>query len=254
MSMRQYETEQAFLADYNIHDFDVPLCTVDMTIFTVRQQQLSVLLVKRGEYPQKDLWALPGGFIDLKQDDSLEQTAFRKLYEKTGVRSPYLEQVATMGNAQRDPRGWSLTVLYFALMSSEGVSLQNRDASGIDVQWVPFQQALQQPLAFDHVQLLQNSYQRLRSKVLYTSLPIHLMPASFTLPQLQKTYEIILDAPLQKKSFRKRMLDAGIIEETGEKESGPTRPAALYRATASHALHVFPRTLEGVHDVVDVLE
>lgn len=239
-------TEQAFLSQYNIHDFDVPLCTVDMTIFTVQDEQLKVLLVKRAQHPAMDQWALPGGFIDLENDTTIDDTAVRKLRQKTGVQTPYLEQVATVGNRLRDPRGWSLTVLYFALISSQGIELAN-DASSLEVVWMPYTKACDLSLAFDHHQLLEQSYQRLRSKVLYTSLPIHLMPTTFTLPRLQKTYEIILGAPLQKKSFRKRILDANIIEETGDKEPGVTRPAALYRAKAEHGLHVFPRTLEGVN-------
>lgn len=244
--MEHYESEKQFLENYNLHDYDIPLCSVDMTIFTVIDEQLSVLLVKRNQFPKKNQWALPGGFIDLKKDKSLDDTAFRKLREKTGVKSPYLEQVSTIGSAKRDPRGWAITVLYYALISNKGVQLRSDDSSS-EVAWVNYNIALEKKLAFDHNDLLQKSYDRLRSKVLYTSLPIHLMGESFTLPQLQRTYEIILDSPLQKKSFRKRILDANIIEETGEKEPGVSRPALLYKATSDHILHTFPRTLEGAH-------
>ena len=238
-------TEKEFLESYNIHDFDVPLCTVDMCIFTVMNNELQVLLTKRGQFPKKNQWALPGGFIDLNVDKSLDDTAFRKLKEKTGVKSPYLEQVATVGGPQRDPRGWSITVLYFALISHEGVSLAP-DAGSTEVCWVPFSQAIAKKLAFDHHDLLKLSHERLRSKVLYTSLPAHLLPECFTLPALQKTYEIILATPLQKKSFRKRFLDANILQDTGEKEPGVSRPASLYRLIDKDSLHIFPRTLESV--------
>lgn len=237
------KTEKEFLASYNIHEFDVPLCTVDMCIFTVKDEQLQILLTKRGQFPKKNQWALPGGFIDQNKDKSLDETAFRKLQEKTGVASPYLEQVATVGGSKRDPRGWSLTVLYFALIQHEDINLEV-DASSIEVSWVPVDIAMSRKLAFDHNDLLKLSQERLRSKVLYTSLPVHLLAESFTLPLLQRTYEIILNSPLQKKSFRKRFLDAGIIEETGEKESGVSRPASLYKLINSNEVHVFPRTLE----------
>lgn len=243
--MAEPRTEKAFLDSYNIHDFDVPLCTVDMAIFTVQEAQLKVLLVKRAQHPHRGKWALPGGFIDQQQDKTLEETAFRKLRQKTGVRSPYLEQVATIGGAKRDPRGWSLTVLYFALLSAEAITLAADDASS-EVAWVDFETAKTMRLAFDHQHLLQLSFERLYSKSLYTSLPIHLMGPRFTLPELQTAYEIILGTPLQKKSFRKRLLDADILEETGDKLILVSKPAMLYRAKKGHQAHVFPRTLESV--------
>lgn len=237
------KTEKEFLQTYNIQDFNIPLCSVDMCIFTVKDEQLQVLLTKRGQFPKKNLWALPGGFIDQSRDKTIDDTAFRKLAEKTGVATSYLEQVCTIGDNKRDPRGWSITVLYFALIPHEGVELKP-DTSSTEVCWVPFNIAISRKLAFDHHELLKLSQERLRSKVLYTSLPVHLLPERFTLPLLQKTYEIILDSPLQKKSFRKRFLDAGILKETGEKESGISRPATLYELTDCNQIHVFPRTLE----------
>jgi len=237
-------SEKAFLATYNPRDFPAPLCTVDMSIFTLKENMLQVLLVKRRQYPKKNQWALPGGFIDKAKDQSLEDTAFRKLREKTGVDSPYLEQVASIGGAGRDPRGWSITVLYFALIAHQGVVL-SPDTSSTEVCWVPYVQAVSLPLAFDHHELLKLSFERLKNKVLYTSLPVYLLPEKFTLPALQKTYETILGSPLQKKSFRKRFLDANILQETGEKEAGVSRSAMLYRLV-SQDIHIFPRTLECV--------
>ncbi len=110
------QTEQEFLASYDRRDYDAPLLTVDMAIFSVFNGQLQVLLIKRPNFPAKDQWALPGGFADLTHDQDLMATAYRKLVEKTGISSPYLEQVASVGNAKRDPRGWAVTILYFALI------------------------------------------------------------------------------------------------------------------------------------------
>lgn len=239
------QDESRFLANYNIHDFEVPLCTVDLTIFTLIEDQLHVLLVQRARHPCQGQWALPGGFIDFNQDDTIEATARRQLIEKTGITSPYLEQVHTQGSNERDPRGWSVTVLYFALIASDGVEL-NHDHRSLAIDWVPYDHLQKKVLAFDHRNLIEQSYERLYRKVLYTSLPIHLLPETFTLPQLQRVYELLLQSPLQKRSFRKRMLDANIIEETGAMEPGVTRPAALYRAKENHWSHLFPRTLEGV--------
>lgn len=238
-------SEQAFLAQYNIHDFDVPLTTVDMAIFTLREKRLEVLLVKRAQHPAQGKWALPGGFIQLGQDHSLEDAAHRKLLEKTGVASPYLEQVMTVGNAKRDPRGWSVTVVYFALIASDSLKIQP-DESSEQVAWVPVKEALENyDLAFDHQTLLATCHARLKSKVLYTALPVHLLPDAFTLTDLQQVFEILLDQPVEKKAFRRRILDAGILEETGGMRTGQSRPAKLYRVSDKQQAHCFPRNIEG---------
>ena len=97
--------EKEFLKNYNVHDFDVPLCTVDMAIFSLVDGELCTLMVYRDEHPHKNRWALPGGFIDLKKDKSIEAAAHRKLKEKTNLSSAYLEQVESIGSPKRDPRG-----------------------------------------------------------------------------------------------------------------------------------------------------
>ncbi|OZG74180.1 NUDIX hydrolase [Hahella sp. CCB-MM4] len=242
--MADYDTEEEFLKHYNVRQYDLPLATVDMAIFTVQDQQLQVLLVKRALHPAKGQWALPGGFIDMKKDQSLSDTAYRKLKEKTGVDTPYLEQVATFGNASRDPRGWSLTVSYFALISSDQTTL-SMDSRSEEVAWVPVTQVGELELAFDHEQILQACHERLRAKVQYTSVPVNLMPEVFTLVELQKTFEIILGSPIEKKSFRRRIADADILEETGEMKSGPSRPAKLYRVKNKGENYFFTRLMEG---------
>ena len=243
--MADFESESDFLSHYNIHDFDVPLATVDISIFRLSQDKLEVLLVKRAQHPAKGSWALPGGFIDLQKDTSLEVTAYRKLKEKTGVEAPYLEQVMTCGNRSRDPRGWSLTVVYLALISRDDIQVV-KDSSSEDIAWVSYPEILENySLAFDHKQLLESCYQRLKSKVQYTSLPVNLLPESFTLTQLQKTFELILSKPIEKKSFRRRILEAGILEETGAMKTGHSRPAKLYRVKPEGVHHLFPRNIEG---------
>ncbi len=124
-------SEKTFLKNYNVHDFEVPLTSVDMAIFTLKEHQLQVLLVKRAQHPALGKWALPGGFIDANKDQTLADTAQRKLQEKTGVDTPYLEQVETFGTAKRDPRGWSVTVAYLALIACDDIRLDKDDSSGI---------------------------------------------------------------------------------------------------------------------------
>jgi 8-oxo-dGTP diphosphatase len=216
-----------------------PLVTVDVVIFSIRDDRLCVLLVRRDERPSEPFpgqWALPGGFVDVAQDDSIEACARRKLADKTGVSTPYLEQLGSWGSATRDPRGWSVTTVYFALISSDAELVSGSAASQ---RWCEVdKKALPGPLAFDHDLLLEAALARLRSKVEYTVLPASLLPASFTLPQLQHTFEIVLGRELDKSAFRTRMLSAGVIEETGEFRPSGRRPAALYRLAESpdHAL------------------
>ena len=234
-------TESDFLKSYNIKDYDAPLCSVDMAIFAVDDGVLKVLLVKRSDHPFKSHWALPGGFADLKKDRSIEETALRKLTEKTGVSLSYLEQVKSVGNAARDPRGWAVTILYYALIDFEAVS-QSLDES----EWVNLKAAANRDLAFDHAELLTAAAERLRSKTRYAALPLSLMPPQFTLTELQHMFEIVLDEPLEKKSFRRRMNAAGILEETGQSRATGKRPAALYRTNDSFKDDfIFPGLLDG---------
>lgn len=237
-----YRSEADFLRHYNIHDFDIPLVSVDVAILTLHEDTLKVLLVKRGDYPQKGKWALPGGFIDVKRDHDLAETALRKLREKTGVSTPYLEQLESVGSRGRDPRGWSVTVVYFALIPWTAVpsALGSSEA----VEWVAVEDALLRPLAFDHARLLEHAVARVRSKVLYTLIPAYLIPSPFTLSALQQAYEAVIGRPVEKKAFRRRLENAGVLEATGEQGgTGTGRPAALYRLSASVEGFNFSRQL-----------
>lgn len=241
-----------------VHEIVRPLATVDVAIFAIRNGALCVLLVQREGAPGEPFpsqWALPGGFVDVARDASIEDCAMRKLKEKTGVRTPYLEQLGSWGDATRDPRGWSVTNVYFALIAGdEGAGVDARDGRGptreahVDAngagreRWFPVEgDARPRPLAFDHDRLLDAALKRLRDKVEYTVLPASLLPPEFTLPELQHTFETVLGRKLDKSAFRTRMLSAGVIEETGgEPRASGRRPAALYRLADSPA-----RTLPG---------
>jgi 8-oxo-dGTP diphosphatase len=228
-----------------------PLSTVDVAVFAVIDQALHVLLVQRPQTasePYPGLWALPGGYVDIEVDATLEACALRKLREKSGVRSPYLEQVGSWGGSKRDPRGWTLTCVYFALMPTDGVGLV-KGGNADDVAWRRIQgEGVGEKLAFDHSALLAAAVQRLRSKVEYTSLPAFLVAPSFTLSELQATYETILGRPLDKSAFRTRMLAAEFIEPTGEVRTGSNRPAQIYRLKDRSPVF-FPRTFSPRGDV-----
>jgi len=228
------------------HDFPRPYTTVDVLIFTVIGDALKVLLVQRPsdpDEPSPGLWALPGGFVDVDVDADLEACARRKLVEKTGVASPYLEQLGSWGGATRDPRGWSATHAYFALMPSDGVTL-TRGANAADVAWFTVDDALlaKKKLAFDHATILRAGVERLRSKVEYTSLPAFLLPEPFTLPQLQRTYEVVLGRPVDKSGFRTRMMAADFLVEVGVVDSDSNRPPMGYRLKDRDGPVFFPRT------------
>jgi 8-oxo-dGTP diphosphatase len=225
-------------------DFERPFTTVDLVIFSVRNSELTVLLVQRpsesGE-PYPGRWALPGGFIDTARDQDLEACARRKLLEKTGVEAPYLEQLGSFGSRTRDPRGWSATHVYFALAPSDVVAL-SPGGNASDSCWFKVHgDAVNEDLAFDHGEILRAGLTRLRSKVEYTSLPAFMLPGEFTLTQLQRIYEVILGRQLEKKSFRTRMLAADIIVELPRKLSGANRPAQLYKLKRRRQAHVFSR-------------
>jgi len=200
------------------------MVTVDVVIFTLRQQSLQVLLVRRRHPPFEGMWAIPGGFVDM--DESLEEAALRELEEETGVRDVYLEQLYTFGAPDRDPRGRTITVAYFAVVAADAVRLRAGDDAA-EAHWWPVDRL--PPLAFDHADILAYALKRLRYKLEYTAVGFELLPETFTLSELQAAYEIVLGEPLDKRNFRRKILSAGVIEEAGGYRSGEGRPARLYR-------------------------
>jgi ADP-ribose pyrophosphatase YjhB (NUDIX family) len=228
----------------NPSDFPRPLTSVDVAIFTVREQQLQVLLVQRpntADEPFPGLWALPGGFVDIDQDRDLEACARRKLRDKTAVTSPYLEQLGSWGSAERDPRGWSTTHAYFALIPDPAALAAGANAA--DAAWHPITgNGVKPRLAFDHREILETALDRLRSKVEYTSLPVYLLPKEFTMSELQRMFEIVLGRDVEKSAFRTRVFAADFIEPVPRMREGQQRPAQLYRLQRPGEVVFFPRT------------
>jgi len=214
------------LENDDIHAYDVPLTTVDIVVFTLLDNRLCVQLVRRENPPFEGEWALPGGFIHVDEDVDLEATARRVLRTKTGAVTPYLEQLGGFGNATRDPRGWTSTFVYFALINLEAI-----EAEPFQGRWQPVEgQTVDLELAFDHKLILSSAVARLRSKVTYSALPLHLLPKRFTLSRCQQVFEIILGHPLEKSAFRRRLRDASVVEQIPDAfERGHNRPAALYQ-------------------------
>ena len=185
------------------------------------------------------MWAIPGSFI--KMDESLEKAAVRTLADETGVEDVYTEQLYTFGTPGRDPRTRVITVAYFALVPHDAIHPQaGRDAH--ETGW--FSISKLPTLAFDHAEIVDYAYKRLRYKLEYTSVGFQLLPDVFTLTELQKAYEIILEEQLDKRNFRRKILSAEILEETGEKKKeGEGRPAMLYRYREDAVAEVKTRRL-----------
>lgn len=204
---------------------------VDLVIFTVREGALQVLLVERGIAPFKGQWALPGGFV--LDRETLEEAARRELREETGLEDVYLEQLYTFGDPDRDPRGRTIAVVYYALTPPAPLRASTDAATAA---WHP---AARPPrLAFDHARILEKGLERLRAKLGYSTVGFELLPKQFTLTELQSLYEAILQRPLDKRNFRKKILSLGLLRSVGEKRSaGAHRPARLY-AFALHKVKI----------------
>jgi 8-oxo-dGTP diphosphatase len=204
---------------------------VDTVLFTIHDGALRVLLVKRAAAPFSGVWALPGGFVRLRE--SVDDAALRCLQEETGITTVYLEQLYTFGDIDRDPRGQVLSVSYYAAVGSGQLAARQHHAP--EAQWFPVDRL--PTLAFDHKQIVRYALERLRNKVNYTSVAFQLLPKSFTLSELQRAYEVILGQTLDKRNFRKKMLQMGILADTRRhKAEGRRRPARLYSFTQTRVI------------------
>jgi len=224
--------------------------TTDIVIFTIENDELKVLLIKRAKEPFKNQWALPGGFI--LENEPPEKAALRVLKNKAGIDSIYMEQLYTFPGSGRDPRGNIITITYFALAPKNKIKIINSNkvhpvrsslaevlrthAKGASetsngIQMPTFRSVKKLPdIAFDHNRIITYGLQRLQSKLEYTNVVYSLLPQYFTFNQLQKTYEIILNKKLDKRNFRKKFMLLGLIKPTKKILKGERqRPAQLYK-------------------------
>lgn len=214
------------------------ICTVDVVLLTLQDDALKVALLKRASEPFCGALALPGGYIHPQEDQTAWDAAARVLRDKAGIQSPYLEQLATYAGADRDPRGWSVSMAYYALVPHELLAL---DQAGLVLSPV----ARLPRLPFDHHSIIDLAVARVRSKSQYSSLPVYLCGERMTLPQLQAVYEAVLGEPINKVSFRRKMEELGMLRAVeGELETGAAhRPAQLYelRPEYRRELSMVPR-------------
>jgi 8-oxo-dGTP diphosphatase len=188
-------------------------------------QELKVMLIQRALEPFMGKWALPGGFVRLAE--TLEEAARRELEEETGLHHVFLEQLYSFSALDRDPRERVVSVAYYALVNLRDhdvhAASDASDAAWFGVHDVP-------SLAFDHAEILQTALDRLRGKLRYQPIGFELLPKKFTLSQLQRLYELVLERELDKRNFRKRVLAMDLLVELDEVEQGVShRAARLYR-------------------------
>ncbi len=286
-------TEQEFLANYNLNKYEKPSVTVDMLLLTIGEKEspdirklpekeLRVLLVKRGEHPFLGKWALPGGFVGMKE--GLREAAYRKIKEEANVTDIYLEQLYTLGEDQeevgRDPRTRVISTSYMALVdesklkpsaqpktdevkwfsikkvptfsgkqgyafvetyelkleSDDGIIKIGYEIKEVYEAKTPYPikkihyeklEGYNEGLAFDHCKLIDKGIERLKNKIEYTPLAFTLLPEYFTLSELQKVYEVILDKKLLKANFRRKI--APMVKKTEIIQKRGHRPANYYQ-------------------------
>ena len=206
------------------YDHPRPALTVDCVVFGYEPGALRVLLMRRELAPHAGEWALPGGSVELNEE--LGAAARRELEQGTGARPVYLEQLGAFGALTRDPRERVVTVAYYGLVRLDRQEPLEAGASP-GAAWFGLDEVPE--LAFDHAEILDSAALQLRTIVRRTSIAFELLPASFTLRELQELYESVLDEPLDKRNFRRKLLSMGLLQDTGRRELGVShRAARLY--------------------------
>lgn len=201
-----------------------PALTVDCVIFGLDDDDLKIMLIQRALEPFKERWALPGGFVNM--EETLEEAARRELMEETGIENVFLEQLYTFGNVERDPRDRVVSVTYYALVNLEGHHIEAH-SDAMNAAWFSINDIPE--LAFDHDTILDMALKRLQGKIRYQPIGFELLPQKFTLTQLQKMYEIILERQLDKRNFRKKILGMNLLVDLDEIEQDVShRAARLY--------------------------
>jgi 8-oxo-dGTP diphosphatase len=216
---------RTYYKPYDSLDPKIPVVAVDLAVFTIVDRQLHVLLIQMKKKPYAGLWALPGGLI--KPGESLDEAAKEELADKTGVKNVYLEQLYTFGDIKRDRTRRAISTAYFALVDSSKLAIRTTEKYS-DIRWFPV--AKLSALAYDHAKIIAYAARRLRWKLEYTNIAWSLLPAAFTLTDLQTVYESIIGKKLDKRNFRKKILSLKLVESTGKTDkAGAHRPAELFR-------------------------
>jgi 8-oxo-dGTP diphosphatase len=230
--------ERAYLASYDPAGFSPVAVTVDVVLLTIRNGSLSVLLVERGGFPYRGSWALPGGFVDAREDAGT--AAARELAEETGLRTfrGHLEQLRTYTDPDRDPRMRVVSIAYVGFMPDLPSPSAGSDAA--NARWWPVDDLASIDLAFDHAHIVADGIERARSKLEYTSLAATFLEEPFTLSELRRVYEAVWGVDLHVGNFRRKVLSTmGFVEAVGKRAQPASggRPAELYRRGPAATLH-----------------
>lgn len=246
--------EKEFLKSYDPDIYEKPAVTVDDLIFRVMNEKLQILLIKRGSFPYKGKWAIPGGFINM--NESLIDAAKRKLKEETGVENVYLEQLYTFGDVKRDPRTRVISVAYFALLSPPDVIVKAgndaKEAEFFDITYrnneiifSNYNRDLEfncDSLAFDHKNIIVLALNRVKNKVMYTDIALQLVKNKnkFTIYEIKGIYELLLHKQLDLSNFRKyfirEYIQKGKVSEAGKTRSTAKRMCKCYRIAERNTL------------------
>jgi 8-oxo-dGTP diphosphatase len=222
----------------SLADYERPSVTVDLVVFRFEARALEILLIQRGLEPFLGKWALPGGFVGI--DEALEEAAERELAEETAITSASLEQLRAFGKPDRDPRGRVISVAYLALLPPGAMDA----VAGDDAASVRWCSTTSLPsLAFDHAEIIDIALTHLKDSIQYSDAAFRLLAEEFTLSELQAVYETVLNEQLDKRNFRRKVLQANIVEPTANLRSGEGRPARLYRLQSNGEPDLRPRRL-----------
>mgnify|MGYP004644970835 FL=1 len=221
------DSEKEFLNSYNKNEYEKPSVAVDLLVFTVKDDRLKIVLVRRNEHPFKDMLSLPGVFVGI--NETLDEAAARGAREEAGLADIYFEQLYTWGDIDRDPRMRIISVSYLSLTPAEKLTLSaGSRTSSAELYDVEELLASGEELAFDHRKIIEYGRERIRNKTEYSRIAFEFLPKEFTLPQLQRVYEILLGKPLYKANLRRRV--APLIDETERMTSGDAhRPSRIYK-------------------------
>lgn len=210
--------------------------SVDVVLLALIDDKLHFALVQRTSAPYGGRWTLPGGTVDPEHDETAEHSAHRILLDRACLVAPYIEQLATFTGSKRDPRGWSASIAHIGLVpTSQAVPSKA-------LQW----REIDKPghLPFDHNKMLDAALERLRSKAVYSSLPVHLMPKNFTLAELHAVYEKVMGSPTEITRFRRIMLASEFLEPVRGELRGGYRPAQVYRPRKKTGIDMLIKPLD----------
>ena len=239
--------EKAFLENYDVSEFERPSVTTDIVILTLdASDELNILLIKRGEYPYKDRWAIPGGFLAAGKE-SIDEAAARELKSETNIDDVYLKQIYTFGNPGRDPRTTVISVAYMALVPKHMLDINAGDDAEdaklftikYDVDGIIFTNEntviTEKDLAFDHAEIIKMTITRLRNRIDYEDDAFNLLrdKNEFTISELKRIYETIknrsLDLPNFRKTFLRDYVSTGRVIDLNKTEVSKGKPARLYK-------------------------